>query len=83
MDYLVQITGNALMIGTQLVAPVMVVTIAVDLILGVINRTAQQIQVFQLSFALKPSIGMAVFLITLPIFLKVLENYLTDYASIF
>lgn len=83
LDYLIQISGNTLAIATNLVAPVIVVTMAVDLILGIVNRTAQQIQVFQLSFALKPCIGMAAFLATLPIFLKLVENYLTDHASIF
>ncbi len=83
LDYLVTITGNCLLVGLELIAPVMVITMAVDLILGIINRTAQQIQVFQLSFALKPCIGMGVFLLTLPIFIRVLQHYFTDYASIF
>ncbi len=83
LDYVVQVTGNSLAVGTQLVAPVMVVTMAVDMILGIVNRTAQQIQVFQLSFALKPCIGLAAFLATLPIFIKLVQNYLSDYASIF
>jgi flagellar biosynthesis protein FliR len=83
LEYVILITGNSLAIGTQLVAPVMVVTMAVDLILGIVNRTAQQIQVFQLSFALKPCIGMSAFLVSLPIFLKMIEHYLSDYASIF
>ena len=83
LDYLVEITGNSLEIGTQLIAPVMVVTMSVDLILGIVNRVAQQIQVFQLSFALKPCIGIGAFLLTLPIFIKLLENYLSDYASYF
>lgn len=82
-DYLVQITGNCIAIGTQLVAPVIVVTLGVDLILGIVNRTAQQIQVFQLSFALKPCIGLAAFLVSLPIFMRMVEYYLHDYAHIF
>lgn len=83
LDYLVQITSNALEIGLILVAPIFVVTIAIDLILGIVNRTAQQIQVFQLSFSLKPVIGITVFLLTLPIFMQVLQHYLNDYAKIF
>lgn len=83
LDYIIQITGNSIAIATQLVAPILVVTMAIDLILGIVNRTAQQIQVFQLSFALKPCIGIAAFLLTLPIFIKLLENYLSDYAAIF
>jgi flagellar biosynthesis protein FliR len=83
LNYLAHITGNTITIGLVLVSPVMVVTMGVDLILGIVNRTAQQIQVFQLSFALKPLIGLGAFLLSLPIFIKVLEYYLSDYARIF
>lgn len=83
LDYLVTLSGNTLEVAVLLVAPVFVVTLAVDTILGVINRTAQQIQVFQLSFGLKPSIGFATFLAFLPLFFKLVENYFTDHANIF
>ncbi len=83
LEYLVTVSANVVVVATQLVAPVIVVTLAVDVILGIVNRTAQQMPVFQLSFALKPAIGVAVMLATLPIFLNVLMNFLTDYAPIF
>lgn len=83
LDYLVTLSGNTLEVAVLLVAPVFVVTLAVDIILGVINRTAQQIQVFQLSFGLKPSIGFATFLAFLPLFFKLVENYFNDHANIF
>lgn len=81
--YLIYIAGNTLTIGLSLVAPIFVVTMSVDLILGIVNRTAQQIQVFQLSFALKPSVGTATFLLTLPIFVRMVEHYLIDFSKIF
>ncbi|WP_373532887.1 flagellar biosynthetic protein FliR [Vampirovibrio sp.] len=83
LDYLILVSGNILLIGVQLVSPVMVVTMAVDLMLGIMNRTAQQMPVFQLSFALKPSIGIAVMIMTLTTFLQALSNYLNEYAKIF
>lgn len=83
LGYLVKISGNTIVVAVQMVAPVIVVTLAIDLILGIVNRTAQQMPVFQLSFALKPSIGAAVLLATLPIFIDSLINYLRDYSSIF
>ena len=51
--------------------------------LGIVNRTAQQMPVFQLSFALKPSIGIAIMLLTLTTFIQALSDYLNDYAKIF
>ncbi len=83
LDYLIQVSGNILLIGVQLVSPIMVITMAVDLILGIMNRTAQQMPVFQLSFALKPSIGIAVMLVTLTSFLQALSNFLNEYSRIF
>lgn len=83
LSYLITVSGNVLLVGVQLMSPVMVVTIAVDIMLGIVNRTAQQMPVFQLSFALKPAIGIGVLLITLTTFLQALGNYLNDYSKIF
>ena len=82
-EYLINITGNTLTLAVQLVAPVMMITLLVDLTLGIVNRTAQQIQVFQLSFALKPSIGAATLLFTLPFFFQMIQMFLSDYARIY
>jgi flagellar biosynthetic protein FliR len=83
LDYLVNLSGNVLLVGVELVSPIIVVTMAVDLMLGIVNRTAQQMPVFQLSFALKPSIGIAIMLLTLTTFIQALSDYLNDYAKIF
>lgn len=83
LAYLVDLSGNVLLVGVVLVSPIIVVTMAVDVMLGIVNRTAQQMPVFQLSFALKPSIGIAVMLITLAIFLQSLSDYLNEHAKIF
>jgi flagellar biosynthetic protein FliR len=83
IPYLVQVSGTVLLVGVILVAPVMIVTIAIDVMLGIVNRTAQQIPVFQLSAALKPSIGVAVMLLTLSTFIKAAADFLNDYSRLF
>ncbi|MEM0950590.1 MAG: flagellar biosynthetic protein FliR [Cyanobacteria bacterium P01_H01_bin.74] len=83
LSYLVHLSSHVLSIGVQMVSPAIVVTMAVDLMLGVVNRTAQQIPVFQLSFALKPSIGLATMWITLTIFMQMVIEHLNYYAKIF
>lgn len=83
LDYLILVSSNVITVAVQFMAPILVVTMSVDLILGIVNRAAQQMPVFQLSFALKPAIGAAVLLVTLPIFLETLTQYLNDYAGIF
>lgn len=83
ISYLINVSGNVLLIGVQLVSPVIIITMAVDIMLGIVNRTAQQMPVFQLSFALKPAIGIGVMLLTLTTFFQTLSNYLNDYSRIF
>lgn len=81
--YLTTVSGNIIKIAVELAAPVMVVTMAVDIMLAVVNRTAQQIPVFQLSYGLKPSVGIAIMLVTLPLFLNAMMHYLQDYSKVF
>jgi flagellar biosynthetic protein FliR len=83
LSYLITVSGNVLLVGVQLISPVIVITMAVDIMLGIVNRTAQQMPVFQLSFALKPAIGIAVMLLTLSTFFQALSNFLNDYSKIF
>lgn len=83
ITYLITLSGNILLVGVQLMSPIMIVTMAVDLMLGIVNRTAQQMPVFQLSFALKPAIGIGVLLLTLPTFMQAVINFLNDYSNIF
>lgn len=74
-EYLAYLSGNVMKMAVLLIAPVMLVTMSVDLILGVMNRTAQQIPVFQLSMGLKPTVGVLVLLGTLGLFLTTLREY--------
>ena len=50
MDYLVKMTSNVLYMGLQIASPVLLATLGQDIILGVISKTAPQVNVFQLSF---------------------------------
>lgn len=75
-DFILRLTANLLDVGLLLTAPIFVVTIGMDLVLGIVNRTAPQIQVFQLSFALKPIVGIAILWLILPNFLALAESYL-------
>jgi len=83
MDTVVQLSSNMFLVGTTLIAPVMAVTMAVDLILGVMNRTSQQIPVFQLSMGLKPTIGILVMIGTLPVLINAMKDFLMDHRAIF
>ena len=54
MPYLVKITSNVLYIGLQIAGPVLIATLGQDIILGIISKTAPQVNVFQMSFLVKP-----------------------------
>jgi flagellar biosynthetic protein FliR len=83
LPYLLTLSGNVLLVGVQLISPVMIITISIDVMLGVVNRTAQQMPVFQLSFALKPAIGIAILWLTLSTLLQTVSNFLNDYSRLF
>lgn len=79
-DFLVYISGNVLAMGLQIVGPVFVVTMVMDIMLGIVNRTAQQIPVFQLSFATKPVVGLLVMMVLLMPMLTTIRYYLMEAA---
>ena len=83
MDYLVKLSSNVLFMGLQIASPILLATLGQDIILGVISKTAPQVNVFQLSFLFKPVFGAAIMVWILPMLLDVISNYFLTYANIF
>ncbi len=83
MDYLVKLSSNVLFMGLQIASPVLLATLGQDIILGVISKTAPQVNVFQLSFLFKPVFGAAIMVWILPMLLDVISDYFLTYANIF
>ncbi len=83
MDYLIKMSSNVLFMGLQIASPVLLATLGQDIILGVISKTAPQVNVFQLSFLFKPVFGAAIMVWILPMLLNVISDYFTSYANIF
>lgn len=83
LDYWIIISGNIIFLGFQIVAPIFITTLAIDIILGIISKTAPQINVFQLSFVLKPTVGAMVLLATLPLLMRVIEDYFMEFNRFF
>jgi len=82
-EYLVKITSNILYVGLQFASPILLATLGQDIILGIISKTAPQINVFQLSFLFKPVMGAALLLVLMPMLFNVVQEYFTSYANIF
>ena len=83
MDYLIQITSNVLFMGMQIAAPVLLATLGQDIILGIISKTAPQVNVFQLSFLFKPIMGSLILMWILPMLVNTINEYISSYAQIF
>ena len=83
IQHLSELTGNILFFGLQIASPVLLATLGQDIILGLISKTAPQVNVFQLSFLFKPVLGAAIILAIMPIFVNVIKDYFISFASIF
>ncbi len=83
MEYLTEITSNVLYMGMQIAAPVLLATLGQDIILGIISKTAPQVNVFQLSFLFKPCLGAAILVWIMPALFETVQNYILNYSNIF
>lgn len=83
LDYLVKVTSNVLYMGLQIASPVLLATLGQDIILGVISKTAPQVNVFQLSFLFKPVLGAAIMIWILPMLLNVISEYFLEFSKIY
>ena len=82
LDYLVELSSNVLFMGLQIASPVLLATLGQDIILGVISKTAPQVNVFQLSFLFKPVLGAAIMVWILPMFVNIISDYFLSFAKI-
>jgi len=83
VQYLSEITGNILFTGLHIAGPVLLATLGQDIILGVISKTAPQVNVFSLSFLFKPVMGAFILIVILPMLINVITDYLVSFSNIF
>ena len=83
IQYLISMSSNVLFMGLQIAAPILLATLGQDIILGVISKTAPQVNVFQLSFLFKPVLGAAIMVWILPMLFNIISEYFLSYANIF
>lgn len=83
IDYLVKTTSNVLYVGLQIASPILLATLGQDIILGVISKTAPQVNVFQLSFLFKPVFGAAIMIWILPMLVNVISDFFLSFSGIY
>lgn len=77
MLYVVQLGSMIFKVGWQFAVPVIVVIFFVDFGFGMLSRIASQVNVFQLSFQLKPLVMVFVLMLIIPYFLEDVSDLLT------
>lgn len=83
LDYLVTVTSNVLYMGLQIASPILLATLGQDIILGVISKTAPQVNVFQLSFLFKPVFGAAIMIWILPMLINIISDFFLSFSKIY
>lgn len=83
LDYLIKMSSNVLYMGLQIASPVLLATLGQDIILGVISKTAPQVNVFQLSFLFKPVFGAAILIWIMPMLIGVISDFFLSFSSIY
>jgi len=76
----VKLAGYIFFLGVQLSAPILLVVFLVDFGFGILNRVAEQVNVFQLGFQIKPSISLFIFWVTAPGLIYSV-NYMLEHIS--
>ena len=82
MDYMVELSSNVLFMGLQIASPILLATLGQDIILGVISKTSQQVNVVNLSFLFKPVLGAAILVWILPMLVNIISDYFLSFAKI-
>lgn len=67
MDLFIKIAGEVLLLSIQLAAPVIIAIFVADIILGVANRMAPQINVWELGFNVKGYVGILLLFVSITI----------------
>ena len=61
-EFIVTMGKELFLIGLRIASPIILVIFIVDFSFGILNKVAEQINVFQLGFQVKPSVSIIVFL---------------------
>jgi flagellar biosynthetic protein FliR len=83
VDKVINLTGDIISMGFIVVSPIVLTILLNDLILGLISRASPQINAFQISFTIKPMLGLAIFIMILPLYFRGLINLLSSPVRFF
>ncbi len=73
IEFVVRLSGNVLMIAMQIAAPVVIAAFLVDMVLGLANKMAPQINVFELGHGIRGFVANLVLYISLLVIVHQME----------
>lgn len=78
MDFFIRLTAQILVLSVQIAAPVIIAILIADIILGVANRVAPQINVWELGFNVKGYLGVLALFWAITIIVDQMEHYTVE-----
>lgn len=83
INKIIHLVGDIIRMGFVLVSPVVLTILVNDLVLGLLSRASPQINAFQISFTIKPVVGVSILLIILPLFFSAIANFLGSQSRLY
>lgn len=74
IDLMIRLTGQVIFLGLQMAAPVIIAIFLADIILGLANRIAPQINVWMLGFTLKGYVGILLLFVSITMIAEQIER---------
>lgn len=75
MDFFIVLAGQVITLSIQIAAPVIIAILMADIILGLTNRVAPQINVWQLGFTIRGFIGILALFLSITIIIHQMHIY--------
>jgi flagellar biosynthetic protein FliR len=75
--FLIKVFGQMITIGVQIAAPLIAVMLVIDVTLGLLARTAPQMNVFMLGFPIKIICGMVTLSVLVPVLVRIIYSLCT------
>ena len=80
---IIHLTGQIISMGFIIVSPIVLTILVNDIVLGLVSRASPQINAFQISFTIKPSIGVLIWMLIMPLFFSGVANLLSSTSKLF
>jgi flagellar biosynthetic protein FliR len=82
VTHLISLGGSLFAVGVQIAAPVTAAVLVGNVAMGVLARTAPQLQVFMLAYPMQIAIGMFTLAMALPLIAAPVAGWPADYVSL-